>query len=522
MRVLIADDDRIGAALLSRKLHDWGFAVQVATDGEQAWDLLVRTRPSLVLLDWMMPGIDGIELCRRIRRDADLAQAYVVLLTGRDGRDDLISGLDAGADNYLVKPFDPEELRARLQTAVRVVQSMTEAERLLGAISSVLIGIDVAGHITRWNTAAQDTFGIRAVDVIGEHLATCGIRWADPAIVSNALIEPQTPVRLSNVVFLDSAGRRRLMDVTITTMRRTPGFREGFVLLGTEVTERHTLEEQLRQAHKLEGIGQLAAGVAHEINTPMQYVGDNIRFLQDAHASMAGVLQAVVDVCASRQAGDLTERLDQLEREAAGADLPYLMSEIPCSIEQSLQGVHHVSRIVQAMKDFSHPGTDAKIAVDVNRAIETTVTVARNELKYIADTNLSLDPALPLVLCLPGELNQVLLNLLINAAHAVGDALRERGAARGVITVSTHHTGESVEIRIADTGTGIPADVASRIFEPFFTTKEVGRGTGQGLALAHNVIVKKHGGEIWFETEVGKGTTFFIRLPATAAAARAA
>jgi two-component system NtrC family sensor kinase len=520
MQILVADDDPIETALLSHKLTSWGFTVQVAANGGQAWDVLTQTKPYLVLLDWMMPGVDGLELCRRIRRHPELAQAYVILLTARDGREDLISGLDAGADNYLIKPFDPEELRARLQTGVRVVQSMTEAERLLGAISSVLIGIDVCGHITRWNTAAQETFGIGAAEAMGSHLTTCGIKWADPAMVSNSLVQPTTPVRLSNVVFTDVAGRRRLIDLTITTMQRMPGLCSGFVLLGSEVTERHTLEEQLRQAHKLEAIGQLAAGVAHEINTPMQYIGDNIRFLQESHTSMLGLFQAVLDVCASRDTSDPKPLLDRVAREADGADLPYLVTEIPCSIEQSLQGVHQVSRIVQAMKDFSHPGTDAKIAVDVNRAIETTITVARNELKYVADTSLALEPELPLVLCLPGEINQVLLNLLINAAHAVGDAIRD--GARGLISVSTQKVGEYVEIRITDTGTGIPPEIAPRIFEPFFTTKGVGRGTGQGLALAHNVIVKKHSGEIWFETELGKGTTFFIRLPLAVSTARAA
>jgi signal transduction histidine kinase len=198
---------------------------------------------------------------------------------------------------------------------------------------------------------------------------------------------------------------------------------------------------------------------------------------------------------------------------AERADLAYLVRGDSIVDRQSLEGVQRVSQIVQAMKDFSHPGTKTKVAVDLNRAIQTTVTVARNELKYVADTKVDLDPNLPFVPCLPNEINQVLLNLLINAAHAVNDAVRERGESRGLITVSTHSVGDAVEIRVSDTGTGIPENVRSRVFEPFFTTKEVGRGTGQGLALAHTAIVKKHGGEIWFETEVGKGTTFFIRLP---------
>jgi signal transduction histidine kinase len=164
------------------------------------------------------------------------------------------------------------------------------------------------------------------------------------------------------------------------------------------------------------------------------------------------------------------------------------------------------------MKEFSHP-SDAKLAVDINRAIETTMIVAQNELKYVADTRTDLDRDLPLVPCLPGEVNQAVLNLLINAAHAIADVVRDSPGTKGLITVSTHRVDGWAEIRVTDTGTGIPAEARARVFDPFFTTKEVGRGTGQGLAIAHAVIVKKHRGQIWFETADGRGTTFFVRLP---------
>ena len=512
MRVLIADDDRTSTTILSRKLTHWGFEVLVANDGTAAWNIVNEHKPPLAILDWMMPGIDGLELCRRIRRHPIFANMYLVLLTARESKDDMIFGLDAGADNYLVKPFDPEELRARLQSGVRLVEITAETERLFGAISSILIGIDATGRVTRWNSAAQETFGPAPAEVIGQPLMECGIEWAAPELVTRALQQP-TPVRLDKVPFIDREGRRRLVDLTVTTMQRGPGRRDGFVLLGAEATERHILEEQLRQAQKLEGIGQLAAGIAHEVNTPLQYVGDNLRFLQDSYAGMSALLEAILELSRAPHDGDPARTLEKLAQLAKQADLTYLAEEIPSSIAQSLEGVQRVSQIVQAMKDFSHPGTKTKIAVDLNRAVQTTVTVARNELKYVAETRVELDPNLPFVPCLPNEINQVVLNLLINAAHAVNDAVRERGESRGLITVSTHAVGDAVEIRVSDTGTGIPENIRARVFEPFFTTKEVGRGTGQGLALAHTAIVKKHGGEIWFETEVGKGTTFFIRLP---------
>jgi signal transduction histidine kinase len=193
--------------------------------------------------------------------------------------------------------------------------------------------------------------------------------------------------------------------------------------------------------------------------------------------------------------------------------VPYLAEEIPKAIEQSLEGIERISKIVRSMKEFSHPGTYDKVAIDINRAIENTVTVARSEWKYVAEMMTEYDPSLPLVPCLPGDFNQVILNLIINATHAVSDIVGDGSKGKGAIKVSTHHQGNWAEIRISDTGPGIPEEIRSKIFDPFFTTKEVGKGTGQGLAISHSVIVDKHKGTLDFETEAGKGTTFIIRLP---------
>ncbi len=194
-------------------------------------------------------------------------------------------------------------------------------------------------------------------------------------------------------------------------------------------------------------------------------------------------------------------------------DFNYLQEEIPKAIKQTLEGVERVAKIVRAMKEFSHPGPKEKTPTNLNRAIENTVTVARNEWKYVAEITLDLDPDLPLVPCLPQEFNQVILNLIVNAAHAIGDVVGHGGQEKGTISVSTRRKGDKVEIKVADTGTGIAPEIRSKIFDPFFTTKEVGKGTGQGLAIARSIIVDKHGGTITFETEVSKGTTFTICLP---------
>jgi PAS domain S-box-containing protein len=288
----------------------------------------------------------------------------------------------------------------------------------------------------------------------------------------------------------------------------------GLLLLIQDDTEKHMLDGQLRSAQKMEAIGQLAAGIAHEINTPIQYVGDNTGFVKDSWTEVAEVLSAAQTLRDEAARGSVSpaaiERFDACSKKA---DIEYLAGEVPKALEQALDGVQRVAKIVSAMKEFSHPGLQEKRAVDLNRAIETTVTISRNEWKYVAEVQTRLDRKLPLVPCLAGEINQVLLNLLVNAAHAIADVAKSTNGSRGTITISTRQDGEFVEISVADTGTGIPEFAREKVFDPFFTTKEVGKGTGQGLMLAHTVVVKKHAGRIWFETEVGKGTTFFVRLP---------
>jgi PAS domain S-box-containing protein len=284
--------------------------------------------------------------------------------------------------------------------------------------------------------------------------------------------------------------------------------------LTEDVTERKQMEAELRQAQRLEAIGSLAAGIAHEINTPIQYVGDNIRFLQEGFDDLSGLLDGYAELLAAldgeRTSGELVARLKQ---QADEMDVEYILEEIPRAVSQSLEGVERVAEIVRAMKEFSHPGSSEKTPIDINRAVQSTLTVARNEWKYLAELVVDLDPNLSPVPCYAGELNQAVLNVVINAAHAIADVVGDGTAKRGTLTVRTRQMGEWAEIQIQDTGTGIPEGVQGRVFDPFFTTKEVGRGTGQGLTLTHSVIVDKHGGSLHFETEVGCGTTFFLRLP---------
>lgn len=279
-----------------------------------------------------------------------------------------------------------------------------------------------------------------------------------------------------------------------------------------DTTERNDLESQLRQAQKLEGIGQLAAGIAHEINTPIQFVTDNLTFLRDSWKATCELLEryraTIRNAAQAPLAAEVVAELGEADRKC---DLDFIVAEVPRAIEQSLDGTSRVAKIVRAMKEFSHPDSDDKTAADLNRTIDSTITVGRNEWKYIAEIVTDFDETLPPVVCYPSDINQVILNLLVNAAHAIKENLAE--GEMGRITVRTRRCGEFAEISVADTGTGIPEAIRARIFDPFFTTKQVGKGTGQGLSLAHTLVVKKHLGKIWFETEMGRGTTFFVELP---------
>jgi len=286
--------------------------------------------------------------------------------------------------------------------------------------------------------------------------------------------------------------------------------------LAKALDELRLTQAKLLQAQKLQAIGQLAAGIAHEVNTPAQYVTDNVSFLQRAFDKLWRLLEAQSSVVEGVRAGDATpQSLELVDAARASAKLDYLARQVPRAIEQSLAGLGQVSSIVKAMKEFSHPSGTEKQPFDLHDVIESTSIVAKSEWKYVADLDFDFDWTLPPVLLLRNEFSQVLLNLIVNAAHAIAAALPPASADKGKIVISTKAVGQQVEIRVKDSGTGIPEAVRSRIFEPFFTTKEVGKGTGQGLAIAYSVVVDKHAGSISFETKEGHGTTFVIALPLT-------
>lgn len=423
-----------------------------------------------------------------------------------------------GRVDYISTVFFDVTERRRTEDEFR--RASAEIEQLFASITSILLGLTPQGDVWHWNAEAEKVLGLTTAEALGQRIDKLPIEW-DASRISDALAgcrKKLITIRLENLRFQSREGKNGFLGITINPIKGESGAISGFILLGRDVTERLILENQLAQAQKLESIGHLAAGIAHEINTPIQYVGDNNRFLRDAFQDLLHLLAEYQTLLAAGKAGAVTaDQLERVEGTARELDLEYLIGEIPTAISQSLEGVERVAKIVRAMKDFSHPGTVEKQAVDLNKAIESTITVARNEWKYVAEMVTDLDPSLPPVPCRPDEINQVILNIIINAAHAIADVVGREPAEKGTITIKTRRHGDNAEIAISDSGGGIPEEIRTRIFDPFFTTKEVGKGTGQGLAISHAVIVEKHAGAIDFETALGQGTTFFIRLPMAAA-----
>jgi two-component system, NtrC family, sensor kinase len=367
-------------------------------------------------------------------------------------------------------------------------------------------------RITSLNRLAEETIGYGREEAVGTSLRQLvdAEKWKSVEEAIGQLVRGGAPAKFE-VDIRAKGGRRVTLEMNPRLILRD-GEAVGIQAIARDITGRDAAEMELRQAQKLESVGRLASGIAHEINTPMQFVGDNIRFLQDSFAQIQELLGKLHRLC--RQSDEAAKAYSEFRRFEASLDSDYLLREIPESLSQTLDGVDRVVTIVRAMKEFAHPESRGMVPEDLNRALLNTLTVARNELKYVAEVETQFGD-LPLVVCSLSDMNQVFLNLLVNAAHAIGDVVRSTGG-KGTIRLETRVDGPAVLISIADTGAGIPENIRDRIFDPFFTTKEVGRGTGQGLAIARSVV-DRHRGNLTFESEAGKGTTFYIRLPIDAA-----
>lgn len=418
--IMVVDDTPANLYLLEKMLSTRGYSVRVFPSGRLALAAANIEPPDLILLDIMMPEMNGYQVCKQLKETATLRDIPVLFISALTGADEKTQAFEAGGVDYVTKPFQAAEVQARVATHLELARDRRELAEL--------------------------------VDLRTQQLE-----------------EAQRIVQL---------------------------------------------ETLLHHAQKMEAIGHLAAGIAHEINTPMQFIRNNVLFFQDVLAKFGNLLafanRLLQDV---RPGTDNTAVLARFEEMFKDTDMVYFFAEAPGALLESLQGIDRVAEIISSMRDFSHPGAVDMELSDINDAIASTLTICRNEWKKVAEVATCYDSKLPPVWCFPGEIKQALLNIIVNASQAIAEVVGDGTNGRGKITITTTNDTECVEIRIGDTGPGIPETVGNRVFDLFFTTKEVGKGTGQGLAIAHSIIVKKHNGCLAFQSEVGRGATFIIRLP---------
>lgn len=416
MKILIAEDEPVSRRLLESKLVKWGYEVIATRDGNEAWQALqAEDPPRIAILDWMMPGMDGVAVCRKVRENIKEPYIYIILLTALHSEEDVVAGMDAGADDYITKPFKSNELDARLRAGRRIIDSKRELEEANAELKQLAKKIETA------------------------------------------------------------------------------------------YAELKSAQARIVQQEKMASLGQLAAGVAHEINNPIGFIMSNLgtlrKYLARLSAFIAEQAQAIQAIAAGAERADLAQQ--RVEENRRDLKLDHIMGDADALINESLDGASRVRTIVQDFKNFSQVDQAEQQLADINACVEGTISILRNELKDKAILQQDLG-ALPKLLCNPGQLNQAFAAILVNAVHAV--------EKQGEIFVKTWQEGDQVKIEFRDTGCGIPHAHLSRVFEPFFTTREVGKGAGLGLSIAYD-IVKKHHGEITVQSEVNKGTTFTIVLP---------
>ena len=382
------------------------------------------------------------------------------------------------------------------RAAVELQEQMEKYRSIFEFAAQGIVTVDQERQIKTFNPAAEAIFETSSSEAVDRDFLTL-FRDQDSEPIASLLNSPTTISQ--ELVAVRTDGSERVVEV-VTSGVMGSGENELVVLI-QDRTGRQQLEAQLRHAQKMESVGQLAAGIAHEINTPIQFVGDNLRFLEASFEGIEQLLQLVGSDNESR------EQKQQLEQDL---DLDFVREEIPAAIEQSIVGIERVATIVQGMKEFSHPGNASPMAVDINAALKSTISVSRNEWRHVAELQTDFEESLPIISGYAGDLNQAFLNIIVNAAHAI-DARTDLDLGKIKIVTRSEHDG--VVIKVSDNGCGIDDENLQRIFEPFYTTKAVGKGTGQGLSVVHSVIVDKHGGKIEVDSQPGRGTTLTVWLP---------
>ena len=420
MKILVAEDDFVSRLLVKKAVEKIGHEVLEAEDGKIALELFLEHKPDMIISDWMMPEMDGIELCQKIRASDKKTYSYIILLTAKDKMTDLVEVFEAGADDYIIKPFKPDELRSRIKNGERIVKLESEHHDL-----------------------------------------------------QKELI-----------------GKNNKLDKTLARLKTT--------------------QSQILQAEKMASIGQLAAGVAHEINNPIGFISSNLDALNDYMTDFDTLLEhfqklekTLKESNQENLSSEIKKQIQTISDFEEEIEVDYLKDDIPELLKDCKEGTGRVGKIVGDLKSFAHPGNDEQMLVDVNKGLESTLNVVNNEIKYKATVTKNFGD-IPLVEGYPQKLNQVFMNILVNAAQSIKE--------KGEIKIVTKQKGKYVAVSISDNGCGIEKDHLSKIFDPFFTTKAIGKGTGLGMNIAYNII-EEHKGKIDIKSQVGKGTVFTIILP---------
>ncbi len=531
-KILIVDDEKPIRTVLMRFLEKAGYQCEEADSTAAAKELLAQEHFDLLISDLMMPGESGLNLINHAKEN--YPKTGRIMATAMGSQEVAREIMDVGVYGYIVKPISRDIVLITVENALRhlaldldmqaciaeMEEKISYRTRKLDAIMNNLnIGIimvdsdmkilEMNRKMKEWYSSGTEANGKYCFQVLvsSERVKVCDHCPMTTSFKEAITCDVQRQLNTTRGV--------RNFRIVTSPIYNEDGEVTAAVGLYEDVTERLMIERDLHQAQKLEAVGQLAAGIAHEINTPIQYVGDNLSFLKDSFTDINSVLESFDKVWQKVKVKEQVsaELQEQLQTDIEDADLEYLTEEVPLTINQSLDGVRRVDKIVKAMKDFSHPGEEDKTPTDLNKIIETALTVCRNEWKYVADVETSFDPELPAVPCFPGDISQVFLNLIVNAAHAISEVTDNGNNGMGKISISTQVNDKNATVLITDTGGGIPEDIQNRVFNPFFTTKERGKGTGQGLAIAHRVVVNKHEGNLSFDTKKDDGTTFTISLP---------
>jgi two-component system, NtrC family, sensor kinase len=398
----------------------------------------------------------------------------------------------------------------------RAATEWLESRELLSAVldhaPGFIIAIDERGYLRYINRVLPQ---LDKKEVLGSHW----LKYTPPEQHDSlrTWFRAVLDTGVSKTYETNSAGPKgeKLWFSTYMGPMKTGGRIVGVVLVAQDITELRRTQLDVTAAHRMAAVGTLAAGIAHEVNTPIQFVGDSLQFLREGVQDILTVVDKLQNVfrlvTLESPPVELGEALAAVLEAEAAADLPFLRENVSDAFDRCVDGLERVSTIIKSIGEFAHPGHSEMAPVDLNRAITNTLNIARNEYVHVAVLEIDLC-TLPPITCHVDQINQVVLNLIINAAHAIGDVFASSGA-KGHLLVRTRMDGEDVVICVSDTGAGIPEAIREHIFEPFFTTKDVGKGTGQGLALAWSLVTEKHGGKLSYETILGKGTTFFVRLP---------